>query len=66
MRARATPFNGFFVAFMNVAYTRFRADKDIMDTLVHLGGNMGTGRRGQATAAVGGDPLQYLSSFALS
>ena len=29
-------FNIFFVAFINVAYTCFKADKDIMDALVHL------------------------------
>ena len=28
-------FNMFFVAFIDVAYARFKADKDIMDTLVH-------------------------------
>ena len=30
------PFNIFFAAVINVAYTRFKADKDIMDALVHL------------------------------
>ena len=29
-------FNIFFAAVINVAYTRFKADKDIMDALVHL------------------------------
>ena len=29
-------FNIFFVAFINVAYTRFKANKDFMDALVHL------------------------------
>ena len=28
--------NLFFAAFINVVYTRFKMDKDIMDTLVHL------------------------------
>ena len=29
-------FNIFFAAVINVTYTRFNADKDIMDALVHL------------------------------
>ena len=29
-------FNIFFAAVINVAYTRFKADKGIMDALVHL------------------------------
>ena len=29
-------FNIFFVAFVDVAYTRFKADKDTMDAPVHL------------------------------
>ena len=29
-------FNMFFGAFINVAYTRFKVDEDIMDALVHL------------------------------
>ena len=28
----------FFAVVINVAYTRFKADKDIMDALVHLRG----------------------------
>ena len=29
-------FNILFAAFINIAYTRFKADKDFMDVLVHL------------------------------
>ena len=29
-------FNIFFAAFVNVAYTRFKVGKDIMEALVHL------------------------------
>ena len=38
--------NIFFAAVINVAYTRFKVDKSIMDVLVHLR----TGGRGEATA----------------
>ena len=43
-------FNIFFVAVMNVASTRFKADKSIMDALVHLRKKRGAGERGEATA----------------
>ena len=44
-------FNIFFAAAINVASTRFKADKGIMDALVHLGKKRGAGaRRGEATA----------------
>ena len=43
-------FNIFFAALINVASTRFKADKDIMDALVHLGKKRGTRGRGEATA----------------
>ena len=36
-------FNIFFAAVMTVAYTHFKADKDIMDALVHLRKKKGTG-----------------------
>ena len=36
-------FNIFFTAVINVAYTRFKADKDIMNTLVHLKKEKGAG-----------------------
>ena len=43
-------FNIFFAAIINVASTRFKADKGIMDALVHLRKKRGAGRRGEATA----------------
>ena len=42
-------FNIFFAAVTNVASTRFKADKVIMDTLVHLRKKRGAGGRGEAT-----------------
>ena len=36
-------FNMFFTAVINVASTRFKADKDIMDALVHLRKKRGAG-----------------------
>ena len=42
-------FNIFFAAVINVASTRFKVDKDIMDALVHLKEKRGAGR-GEATA----------------
>ena len=42
-------FNIFFAAVINVASTRFRADKGIMDGLVHLRKKRGAGGRGKAT-----------------
>ena len=41
--------NIFFAAFINEAYTRFKADKDFMDALVHLRKRKGAGGRGGAT-----------------
>ena len=43
-------FNIFFAAVINVASTRFKADKGIMDALVHVRKKRGTGGRGEATA----------------
>ena len=43
-------FNIFFVAVINVAFTRFKADKGIMDALVHLRKKRVVGVRGEATA----------------
>ena len=44
-------FSIFFAAVIkNVAYTRFKADKDIMEALVHLRKEKGVGGRGEATA----------------
>ena len=42
--------NIFFAAVINVASTRFKADKGIMDALVHLRKQRGAGGRGEATA----------------
>ena len=41
-------FNIFFAVVINVAYTRFKADKDIMDALAHPRKKTGAGRRGEA------------------
>ena len=43
-------FNIFFAAVINLASTRFKADKGIMDALVHLRKKRGAGVRGEATA----------------
>ena len=43
-------FNIFFAVVINVASTRFKADKGIMDALVHLRKKRATGGRGEATA----------------
>ena len=40
----------FFAAVINVASTRFKADKGVMDALVHLRKKRGAGGRGEATA----------------
>ena len=42
-------FNIFFAAVINVASTRFKADKVIMDASVHLRKKRGAGGRGEAT-----------------
>ena len=47
-------FNIFFVAAINVTYTRFKADKDIMDALVHPRKKKRAEGRGKATA---GEPV---------
>ena len=43
-------FHIFFAAVINVASTRFKADKGMMDALVHLKKKRGRGGRGEATA----------------
>ena len=43
-------FNIFFAAVINVAYTRFKAGKDIIDALVHLKKKTEVGRRWGATS----------------
>ena len=45
-------FNIFFTVVMNVAYTRFKADEDITDALVHL-------RKKTGARAAGGRLLYY-------
>ena len=47
-------FNIFFGAGINVIYTRFKADKDIMDALVDLRKKKGARGRGEATAGESG------------
>ena len=47
-------FNIFFAAVMNVVYTRFKADKDTVDALVHPRKKKGAGGWGRATA---GEPV---------
>ena len=42
--------NIFFAVVINMASTRFKADKGILNALVHLGKKRGTVRRGEATA----------------
>ena len=43
-------FNIFFAAVINMTSTRFKADKGIMDALVHLREKRGAGGRGETTA----------------
>ena len=43
-------FNIFFATVINVASTRFKVDKGVMDALVHLKKKRGAGGRGEATA----------------
>ena len=43
-------FNSFFAGVINVASTRFKADKGIMDALVHLRKKWRAGGRGKAIA----------------
>ena len=42
-------FNIFFATVVNLASTRFKADKGIMNALVHLRKKRGAGERGKAT-----------------
>ena len=51
-------FNIFFVAVINVASTRFKADKGIMDALVHLRKKRGAGGGGECNSrrVCPGDP----------
>ena len=47
-----------FTVIINVVYTRFEVDKDIMDALVHLRKKKGAGRRVEPT---GGEPAPETS-----
>ena len=47
-------FNIFFATVVNVAYTRFKANKDMVYALVHLRRKTGAGGWGEATA---GEPV---------
>ena len=42
-------FNIFFTAVINLASTRFKANKGVLDALVHLRKKRGAGGRGEAT-----------------
>ena len=55
-------FNIFFAAVTHVAYTRFEADKGIMDALVGLRGKVGAGGRGKTTA---GEPAPATSLWGM-
>ena len=46
-------FNIFSAAVINVAYARFKADKGIMDVLVHLRNKTGVGGSNQRRASPG-------------
>ena len=50
-------FNILFAAVINVASTRFKADKDIMDTFVHLRKKRGAGERGGRGEATAGESV---------
>ena len=50
VRARALLFNIFFAAVVNVASTRFKADRGVMDALVHLRKKKRAGGREEATS----------------
>ena len=52
-------FNILLAAFKNVAYTRFEADKDTIDALVHLRKNRGVARNNQRRASPGDTTLGH-------
>ena len=58
MRARAPPVQNLIRGVIYVAYTRFKAGKDFMDGLVHLGKKTGAGGRVESTA---GEPALEMS-----
>ena len=53
------PFNIFFAAVINMAYTRFKADKGIMDALVHLRKKRGAGRSNCRRVSPGDAALEH-------
>ena len=53
-------FNIFFAAVINLAYTLFKADKDIMDALVHLRKKKGAGERNCRRARPGDAALGHV------
>ena len=55
-------FNIVFAAVINVAYTRFKANTDIMDALEHLKKKKWAGGRGEATA---GEPVLATLSWCM-
>ena len=55
-------FNICIAADINVAYKRFKADKDVMNALVHLREKAGAGGRGGATS---GDPVLATSLWGM-
>ena len=60
--ARAPPVQYLRGGCKNVAYTRLKVDKDIMDALVHLNKKTGGKGRGGATT---GDPVLETSLWAM-
>ena len=59
-------FNILFAAVISVAYTRFKADKDIGDALVHLRNKKGAGARGGATAGESSWQRRFGACFTLT
>ena len=55
-------FNIFFAAVINLAYTRFKAEKDTMDALVHPRKKTGAGRRRVANS---GEPVLETSLYGM-
>ena len=59
-------FNIFFAAVINVASTRFKADKGIMDAFVHLRKKRWAGRREEATAESQSSRRHFGACFTLT
>ena len=64
--ARAPPVNIFFAAVVNVAYTRLKVDKDIMDALVHLNKKPGGKDRGEKPPEIQSWRRRYGPCFTLT